>query len=122
MIGADAAYSWRHWQVWGEFFASRFEVPNVENADCVAYYLEAKYKLTPEFFVAMRWNEQLFSKVDNGSGREIPWDRDIWRIDSALGYRFDRHLQAKLQYGLGRQSGRLQQGEQLVATQVTVRF
>jgi hypothetical protein len=122
VIGADAAYSWRHWQIWGEFFASRFEVPNVEDADCLAYYFETKYQLTPEFFVAMRWNEQFFAKVDNGSGREIPWDRDIWRIDSALGYRFDRHLQAKLQYGLGRQSGRLQQGEQLVATQVTVRF
>jgi len=27
-----------------------------------------------------------------------PWDRDIWRVDTALGYRFDRHLQGKLQY------------------------
>ena len=44
------------------------------------------------------------------------------RIDSALGHRFDRHLQAKLQYSLAHQSGRLQQGEQLVATQLTMKF
>jgi len=43
-------------------------------------------------------------------------------IDAALGYRFDRHLQAKLQYAFSRQTGRLQQGQQLVAAQVTLKF
>jgi hypothetical protein len=122
VIGADLAYSWRHWQLWSELMLSRFEVPNVENADAIAYYVETKYKLSPELFVSLRWNQELFGEVNDGAGREIPWDRDVWRLDSALGYRFERHLQAKLQFSLARQSGRLQQGEQLVAAQMTVKF
>lgn len=122
LVGADLAYAWRHFELWAELLASRFEVPNVEDADSIAYYVETKYVLTPELFAALRWNQQLFAEVSDGNGRDIPWDRDVWRIDSALGYRFDRHLQAKLQYGLGRQAGRRQQGEQLVAAQLTLKF
>jgi hypothetical protein len=122
VFGADLAYAWRHLQIWAEFFASRFEVPNVGDADSLAYYVEAKYKLTPVWFASLRWNEQLFAKVENSRGRETSWDRDAWRVDTALGQRYGRHLQAKLQYSLGRQSGRLQEGEQLVAAQMTVKF
>ena len=70
----------------------------------------------------MRWNQQLFEKVSDGAGGETPWDRDAWRVDAAIGYRFTRHLQAKAQYSYNHQSGALQQGEQLVAGQVTLKF
>jgi plastocyanin len=50
------------------------------------------------------------------------WDRDAWRVDTALGYRFDRHLQGKIQYSFTHQLGNLQQGEQLVAAQLTLKF
>jgi hypothetical protein len=56
-----------------------------------------------------------------GGGRE-PWDQDAWRLDTALGYRFTRHIQLKVQYGYGQQKGTFQQGEQLVAGQLTVKF
>jgi len=117
---------------WGEFFAARFEVPiacrtcpgdpTSFDADTAAYYVEARYKLTPALFAALRWNQQFFGDVDDGLGPERPWDRDAWRAESAVGYRFDRHTQAKLQYGYSRQTGDVQQGEQLVAVQLTVRF
>jgi len=131
VIGADASYARHHLQLWGEFFAGRFDVPipnlsrlrsSVEEADTAAYYLEGRYKLTPSLFGALRWNQQLFGEVPDGRGGERAWDRDVWRIDAALGYRFDRHLQAKLQYAFSRQTGRLQQGQQLVAAQVTLKF
>jgi hypothetical protein len=133
VAGADASFAWRHWQLWAEFFAARFEVPSrfpicrgcappVTDADTAAYYLEARYKVTPKLFAALRWNQQLFADVSDGRGGDHPWDRDVWRVDTALGYRFDRHLQAKLQYSYTRQVGDLQQGEQLVAAQVTVKF
>ncbi len=44
------------------------------------------------------------------------------RIDPALGYRFPRHLQSKIQYSFGHRNTSLQQGEQLVAAQVTLKF
>jgi hypothetical protein len=121
-IGQDIGYSWRHWQIWAEAFASRFEVPNVGDADTIMYYLEAKYKMTPRLFGAVRWNQQFFDKILDGKGGHERWDRDMWRIETALGYRFDRHLQAKLQYGYSHQHGPFQQGEQLVAAQLTVKF
>jgi hypothetical protein len=131
LVGLDASYARHRLQLWGEFFAARFELPNrcgprlcqaIDDADTIAYYLEARYKLTTELFAALRWNQQLFDDIEDSAGRARRWDRDIWRVDTALTYRFDRHLQAKLQYGYGRQTGGLQQGEQLVAAQVTVRF
>ena len=105
-----------------KFFASRFEVPNVEDCDAVAYYVETKYQVAPQWYGALRWNQALFEKISNGEGREITWDRNAWRIDTAIGYRFDRHVQYKLQYSLDRQSGHQQQGEQTVAMQLTLRF
>jgi hypothetical protein len=126
LIGADASWAWRHLQLWGECFAARFEVPIAsgvrEDADTVAYYLEGRWKLTPSLFSALRWNQQFFGDVPDGRGGDRAWDRDVWRVDAALGWRFDRHLQAKLQYAFRRQTGPLQQGEQLVAAQVTLKF
>jgi len=121
-FAADARYEWRRLQLWAEIFASRFEVPNVGDADTLAWYLEAKYKLTSSLFVAARWNQQFFGKVDDGLGGERRWDDDLWRIDAALGWRFTRHLQAKVQYSYTHERGNLQQGEQLVAVQTTLRF
>jgi hypothetical protein len=127
LVGADAAYAWRHLQLWAEFFACRFEVPlrrgaTSFDADTTAYYVEGRYKLTPALFAALRWNQQLFGDVPDGRGGDDRWDRDVWRADAAVGWRVDRHLQAKLQYAFSRQTGGLQQGQQLVAAQLTLKF
>ena len=121
-IGQDASYAWHHWQFWEEIIASRFQVPNVGNADTLAYYFEAKYKITTHLFWAERWNQQFFGTVNDGAGNQVAWDNDAWRIDSALGWRFNRHLQAKIQYSFNHQRGVFQQGEQLVAAQLTAKF
>ncbi|MDX1952838.1 MAG: hypothetical protein SFY81_11700 [Verrucomicrobiota bacterium] len=121
-VGVDLSYAWRHFQVWAEAIAASFEVPTVGDADTISYYLEAKYKWTPQLFTAARWGQQFFDTVNDGNGNWVKWDRDIWRAELALGYRFDRHLQTKLQYSYSRQEGAFQQGEQLLAAQVTLKF
>lgn len=118
----DISYAHGHWQLWGEIFLSRFEVPNLGDADTAAYYLETKYKFNPRLFGALRWNQQFFNEVPNGLGGKTHWDNQVWRIDSVLGYRFGRHLQTKLQYSYTHHHGPLQQGEQLVAGQMTLKF
>lgn len=70
----------------------------------------------------MRWNQQLFDTVPDGTGGAQHWDRNISRVDTALGYRFTRHLQGKLQYSYSHENGPIQQGEQLLAAQLTVKF
>jgi hypothetical protein len=121
-FGYDVSYAWHRWQLWSEVFLSRFEVPNVGNADVLTYYLEAKYKITSGLFAAARWNQQFFGTVNDGAGGQEVWGNDMYRIDLALGYRFTRHLQGKIQYSFGHRDASLQQGEQLVAAQVTLRF
>ncbi|MCE9518903.1 MAG: hypothetical protein K8R87_04990, partial [Verrucomicrobia bacterium] len=81
-LAQDVSYEWHHLQIWAEFFESRFQVPRVGNADVFAYFIEAKYKFTPQFFGGLRWNQQLFGSVSDGEGGEARWGSDIWRIDA----------------------------------------
>lgn len=121
-LGFDFRYAHHHFELWGELMLSRFEVPRVGDADTLTYYLEAKYKLTESLFLAARWNQQFFDDVATGKGGEAAWDRDLFRADLAVGYRFNRHVQAKLQYSYGHESGPGANADHVLATQVTFRF
>jgi hypothetical protein len=121
LIGHDVAFAWHHFQLWAEVFGTRFQVPNVGNADILSYYLEAKYKITPQLFVAARWNQQLYGNVPFKGG-STRWGDDAWRVDAGLGYRFSAYLQLKLQGSFTHYHYDIQQGERLLAAQLTFRF
>ncbi len=121
-LGGDVAYAWHHWEFWAEVMASRFEVPYTGAADTLSYYLEAKYKLSARWYLAARWNQQFYGTVQSPEGEQVAWDYDAWRADAAIGCRFTRHLQGKLQYSYNHQEGPIQQGEQFVAAQLTLKF
>jgi len=97
-------------------------VPRVGDADTFAYYIEAKYKFTPQFFGALRWNQQLFGNVSNSYGQSIRWSQDLGRIDFAATYRFTPHMQLKLQYGFQHETTGSHDENHLLAAQFTVRF
>jgi hypothetical protein len=120
VIGQDIGFAWHHLQLWAEFFEARFEVPGFTDADTFAWYLEAKYKFTPQFFGAVRWNQQFFGDVTNSYGGTAPWGHDLWRVDIAAGYRFTAHTQLKLQYSF--QDEKSGPSARMFAAQFTVRF
>ena len=122
VLGQDISFAWHHWQFWAEFFETRFEVPGFGDADTFAYYLEAKYKFTPQFFGALRWNQQFFSDVTNSYGYAAPWGRDIWRADIAATYRFTAHTQLKVQYSFQHEKDGPRDLTHMVAAEFTVRF
>lgn len=122
VLGQDIRFAWHHWQLWAEVYEARFEVPRVGKAGTLAYYLEAKYKFTPQLFGALRWNQQLFGTVPDGQGGRAPWGHDLWRIDTALGYRFTAHTQLKLQYSLQHEESGPRDFGNLFAAQFTLRF
>jgi hypothetical protein len=122
VLGQDVSFAWHHLQLWAEFYEARFEVPRVGNADTFAYYIEAKYKFTPQFFGALRWNQQLFSSVNNGNGGRVRWSADLARIDIAATYRFTSHTQLKLQYSFQQETSDPGYDNHLLAAQLTVRF
>jgi hypothetical protein len=122
VLGQDISFAWHHVQLWAEFYEARFQVPRVGDADTFAYYVEGRYKFTPQLFGALRWNQQLFATVSDGEGGRAPWGHDTWRVDAALGYRFTAHNQLKLQYSLQRGNFSSSALSQLLAAQFTVRF
>lgn len=122
VLGQDASFAWRHLQIWVEFYEARFQVPGVGDADTFAYYIEAKYKFTPQFFGAIRWNQQLFGDVSNGYGQSIRWSPNLARIDIAVAYRFTSHTQLKLQYDYQHETTAPGEDNHLLAAQFTVRF
>src|SRR6266487_109356 len=122
VLGQDASFAWRHLQVWAEFYEARFQVPRVGDADTFAYYIEAKYKFTPQFFAAVRWNQQLFNTINDGYGGNARWSPDLERIDVAATYRLTTHAQLKLQYSFQHENTAPGQDNHLLATQFTVRF
>ena len=122
LISQDISFAWHHWQLWAEFFESRFQVPHIGNADSFAYYIEAKYKFSPRWFAALRWNQQFFSNVSNGDGGSVPWGHDINRLDAALGFRPTAHSQFKLQYSVEAERHGPRDLGHLIAVQFTIRF
>lgn len=121
LLGQDISFAWRHWQIWAEFFETRFEVPRIGNANLFSYYLEAKYKFTPQLFGAVRWNQQVFGTVTD-EDKQVQWGNDVWRVDAAAGYRFTDYLQTKIQYSFKHEDAQIQTGEQLIAVQLTIKF
>jgi hypothetical protein len=122
VLGQDVSFAWRHLQLWAEFYEARFEVPRVGDADTFAYYVEAKYKFTPQLFGAIRWNQQLFGTVSDGDGNNVAWSQDLVRIDIAATYRFTTHTQLKLQYSFQLETTGPGDDNHMLAAQFTTRF
>jgi hypothetical protein len=121
VLAQDISFAWHHLQLWAEVYETRFEVPRIGNADTLAYYIESKYKITPQLYAALRWNQQLFGTVPDDN-KQVQWGNDVWRVDAALGYRFTNYLQGKLQYSFTHVRGNASIGEQLLAGQLTLKF
>lgn len=122
VVAHDLGFAWRHLQLWGEVYAARFTVPRVANLDTVAGYAEAKYRFTPRFSAAVRWNQQFFGHVTDGAGRAARWGRQTWRLDLAPAWRFTPQTQFKLQYSLRHEEPARERFTELFAAQLNVRF
>jgi len=121
LLGQDISFAWHHLQLWTEFYEAWFSSPVIGHAGTFAYYTEAKYKFTPQFSGAVRWNQQMFGTIADAAGA-APWGRDAWRIDLAPGYRFTAHTQLKLQYSLLHDGAGPRIYTHTLATQFLLRF
>jgi hypothetical protein len=121
VVAGDAAFARHHWQLWAEIFAARFEIPVIGDADTLAYYAEARYRFTPRFSTALRWNQQLFATIVH-RGNPTPWGHDVWRLDLAPAWRFTPHTQLKLQASLQHGDSGPRATTRTLASQLTVRF
>ncbi|MGB8167852.1 MAG: hypothetical protein WCF18_10205 [Chthoniobacteraceae bacterium] len=121
VLAQDIGFAWHHFQLWAEFFETRFTIPNVGDADTFAYYIEAKYKVTTQLAAALRWNHQLYDSIGTETGRQ-PWGNDLRRLDAALIYRFSPHTQLKVQYSIASEENAPRDYSHTLAGQLTVKF
>lgn len=122
VVAHDVGFAWHHLQVWAEFFGVRFTNPEVGEADAFSYYVEAKYKFTPQLAGAVRWNEQLYARIPDGVGGRVRWGANTRRLDVGPIYRFTSHTQLKLQYSLQHEEGEAREFGHVLAAQLTLRF
>ncbi|MEM7011320.1 MAG: hypothetical protein AAF585_07540 [Verrucomicrobiota bacterium] len=121
--GLDISYAHRHWQIWAEVIYSQFELPNIsDDAQVLSYFIETRYKLTPQLVAALRWNQQFYNELSLPSGGDVLWDNDIFRIDASLGYRFTENTQLKVQYSWTHHDADFQNGENMVGVHFSTKL
>jgi len=115
----DMEYAHRDWRFWGEVLYTHFETPTLSNnPSYISYYIEAQYKINPKWWLAARWNQEIYNKINQQN-----WSYDINRIDLGLGYRFSRHAQIKLQHSWQHlQSAPHQAGTKQLLAEMTIQF
>lgn len=121
-FGQDISFEWHHWQIWAECLQSRFQVARTGQADTLSYFIEAKYKFTPQLFGAVRWNQQFYGDVETQEFGRRPWGDDVWRTDVAVTYRFTPNAQIKLQYSLENERSPNEGPGNTFAAQLTLKF
>lgn len=118
----DVSFAWHHLQLWAEVHEACFELPRLGDAETFGYFLEAKYKFTPQLFGAVRWNQQFFDEVPNGLGGRVPWAHDVSRFQTALTYRFTAHSQLKVEHYIQHEERVARAISHVFAAQWTLRF
>ncbi len=121
-LGLDASWQSGHWQVFAELIQCTFETPQAGSVDTWSYFVEARRQLGPEWFAGIRWNQQFYSHENDGTGRSVAWDNDVWKIETSVGWSPYRDIQFKIQYGYADQDGPHEQGRNSVAAQAEWRF
>jgi hypothetical protein len=119
LLAVDLTYERHRLQVWLELVRGGFEVPRVGDVDTFSGFVEVRYKFAPQWWFAGRWNQSWY---DDTPGLDRAWDRALRRLDLGLGYRHDAHVEIKLEYSRGDQSGGDTNGNHLFATQLVIWF
>ncbi len=123
---ADAELLAAHLEVRAEGAHNAWETPALGDLEVTSGYVEAKYALTFGAYLAGRYDVQRFGKIADSGGIKHPWDADVTRVETGVGYRFSRDVIGKVVY----QHTRLdlesvpkdQRGHALVAAQISVAF
>jgi hypothetical protein len=91
-LAASIDWAWRHLSVYAEMMDARFESPWIaEDLGVNAWYVEAKQTVLPGAYVAARFDRMTFDEIvatnpQTGVLGPIGWDRDIQRVEAAVGY------------------------------------
>jgi hypothetical protein len=95
---ADLELLYGHAELRAEGAHNVWETPTVGDLRVRSGYAELKYALPFGAFVAGRYDVMRFGRILDSGGQLRPWDSDLSRIETGVGYRFSRDALAKLVY------------------------
>ncbi|HXF49533.1 MAG TPA: hypothetical protein VNL73_08945 [Verrucomicrobiae bacterium] len=123
LLGWDLSFERGKLVAFGEGMINRWTHPYLpEPLDAYTWYVEGTYKFATQFYFAARYDWMEFSKINDPSGGRSVWDYPLYRIETGLGYRFDRNVTIKLVGQLTRFPGQPQFNDDIVATQISTSF
>jgi hypothetical protein len=99
-FGIDAETSWGRWLVRGEYVASTWRLPPLDTPRLTepltsrAGYLEARVRLIPRLYAAVRGDLMRFTSIQGTDGVE-PWEADVSRLEYGAGFTIRRGLLLK---------------------------
>ena len=99
-FGIDAEASWGRWLVRGEYVANTWRVPPLDDPQVRdplgshAGYAEARYRLHPRLYAAIRGDLLRFTDITSPGGDET-WEADVIRVEYGAGFTIRRGLLLK---------------------------
>jgi hypothetical protein len=99
-VGLDGEASWGRWLLRGEIVANSWKLPPLDQPritdplGAVTGYLEAKIRMGPRLYVAVRGDQLRFSTIQGTAGAAT-WDADVARVEVGVGYTLRRGLLVK---------------------------
>lgn len=122
VVMADAEWLFSTVELRGEGAWNEWETPTAGDVDVRGGYLEAKLGLPSGAFAAARWGVLKFGDVIDSTGAARPWDHDVARIETGLGYRIQRGAILKAVYQQTRFLRAVDRRESLYALQLALAF
>ncbi|MES2475552.1 MAG: hypothetical protein V4640_07210 [Verrucomicrobiota bacterium] len=114
-LGLDARWAHHNLIVSGEAVLSEFETPAAGDLRTAAWYLQARWKVSPGFWLASR-----FGRITANESNGVPWQPDVWRAEIGTGWRLTSDLLIKAGYSYT--TGDDDAGNHLVGTGIGWRF
>src|SRR5439155_7786774 len=98
LVMADLEVQVGHAELRAEAARNAWESPFLGDLEVGGGYVELKWSLPVGAFVAGRFDVLRFATLVDSSGARHPWDTNVNRLESGIGYRFDRDIVAKVVY------------------------
>jgi hypothetical protein len=123
--GADAEFSAGHVILRSELVVNRWAMPTATTGpldlDTMGGYVEARYRLRPDLYVAARAERLVFGDIPAGA-ETAPWEARVTRVEAGAGYLVSRRARLKAVYQLDVRDGGRVRRSHLAAAQLVAWF
>jgi hypothetical protein len=112
-LGLDVRWAHHDFIVSGEVVLSEFETPAAGDLRTAAWFLQARWKAAPGFWLAARFGQIFANDATGVDGHDVPWQPDVWRAELGAGWRINPNLLLKAGYSYTHTDGNTGAGNHL---------